>query len=641
MSAVRLHPPEYAGEASQCLAELIDGRKQICTIPMLTSGGEEIPVETKATRGRWGRKKVLFYVSRDTSIRNQAERLMHIQKDLAVSLSQTFDLDEALNLFLSSSIKCHNFDCGGIYLVNETDSALVLYAHQGLSEKFLAKVSRSEADTPQTRLVMSGKAVYFGRQKLPPPLEKARQEEGIKAIAVIPVLFRGKVVACLNIASRTLNEIPDFVRNALESIASPIGNVLSRIHSRKDLQDLSDELESQFQERTAELASVNAQLLKTKWQQKALLDSIPDIAWLKDLESRFIAVNEPFAQTCGLKPEELVGKTDLDIWPGNLAARYRADDREVLRSGRMKRVEEPLVDIRGRKSWIETIKVPILSPEEQVIGTAGVARDITERKLSEALLRRNREELETLVRLRTTELEKTNEHLRVEIADRIRAEEALRTSLAEKEILLKEIHHRVKNNLQLISSLLNLQSRHSPDRKSAEAFMEILNRIKSIALIHEKLYRVKDYSNIDFSAYLKSLLDNLKRSYAVNPEKVGFVIEIEDISLNLDLALPCGLVINELVSNCLKHAFPQNEKGEVFIRFFSSGKNLFTFTVGNKGSGIVFPEDLDFRQTKTLGLQLVCTLVSQLRGEISLNRLDGTEFRVTFPGKNEEKGDLP
>lgn len=627
LSAIQLYPPEHKKEAEECFAE----KKQVCMIPMLSRDGKEIPVETKVTRGRWGKKKVLFGVGRDTSNRNQAERLTNIQRDLAIALSQTFDLKEALKMILEASLKAAGFDCGGIYLLNEKDKSLELFAHRGLSEQFLRKTSRFEADTPQAHIVQQRKPLYVTCQELGFPVDDARLKEGIRAVAIIPVLFQGQVVACLNVASHSLDEISAFTRNALESIAAPIGSVLARIRSREAVERLSANLETQVRDRTAELAAVNAQLLKTKWQQKALLDSIPDIAWLKDLESRFIAANEPFGQACGVKPEDLVGKTDLDIWPGNLAARYRADDREVIRSGKMKRIEEPLVDIHGRQTWIETIKVPILNADRQVIGTAGVARDITDRKLSEALQRRNQEELEGLVRLRTIELLKANEHLRSEIAERIRAEEALRASLVEKEILLKEIHHRVKNNLQIISSLLNLQSKYSPDEKSQEAFMEIRNRIASIAFIHEKLYKVKDYSNIDFSAYLKSLTDNLIHSYAVNSDHVRFVMEVEDAFLNLDLAVPCGLIVNELVSNCLKHAFPPDEKGEIYIKFSSSGKGSYTLIVKNRGSRVAFPENLDFRQTKTLGLQLVCTLTGQLRGEISLSRLEGTEFCITFP----------
>lgn len=162
--------------------------------------------------------------------------------------------------------------------------------------------------------------------------------------------------------------------------------------------------------------------------------------------------------------------------------------------------------------------------------------------------------------------------------------------------------------------------------------MEIRNRINSIAFIHEKLYQVKNYSNISFPAYLKTLTDNLILSYAVNSDNIRFVMDVEDAFVSLDLAVPCGLIVNELVSNCLKHAFPPDEKGEIYIKFSSNGKGRYTLIAGNRGSRITFPENLDFRQAKTLGLQLVCTLTSQLRGEISLSRLEGTEFCITFPG---------
>ena len=121
-------------------------------------------------------------------------------------------------------------------------------------------------------------------------------------------------------------------------------------------------------------------LLKSEFQRRAILDNIPDIAWLKDKESRFVAVNEPFGKACGFVPEDLVGKTDLDIWPRELAERYRADDKEVMDSGKRKRVEEPLADKEGKIKWIETIKTPVYNEKGEVIGTTGIARDITERK---------------------------------------------------------------------------------------------------------------------------------------------------------------------------------------------------------------------------------------------------------------------
>ncbi|MDD4766315.1 MAG: PocR ligand-binding domain-containing protein [Desulfotomaculaceae bacterium] len=165
--------------------------------------------------------------------------------------------------------------------------------------------------------------------------------------------------------------------------------------------------------------------LKLFMQQKALLDSIPDIAWLKDRESRFIAVNQPYGQACGVEPDNLVGKTDLHIWPKKLAEGYMANDRQVVDSGRMKRVEELLVDRRGYQFLLETIKVPILDENWSVIGTAGISRDITERKKLEDELRRHRDHLEELVKERTKDLETANLGLQKEILNRRRAEEAL------------------------------------------------------------------------------------------------------------------------------------------------------------------------------------------------------------------------
>jgi PAS domain S-box-containing protein len=210
-------------------------------------------------------------------------------------------------------------------------------------------------------------------------------------------------------------------------MAGTLLDITERKQAEEALQRLSAELELQVQERTAELMRVNETLRETLLQQKALLDSIPDIAWLKDQESRIIAVNQPYGQACGVKPADLVGKTDLDIWPKELAERYMADDRQVIMSGRMKQVEEPLIDRRGYQTWIDTIKVPILNEYGWVIGTAGIARDITDRRRLEDELRKHRDHLEELVRERTKDLEMANKGLQKEILDRQRAEEALET----------------------------------------------------------------------------------------------------------------------------------------------------------------------------------------------------------------------
>ena len=200
----------------------------------------------------------------------------------------------------------------------------------------------------------------------------------------------------------------------------------ARRQAEASLRRMYIELEEKVLARTAELAETNRALREVQRQQQALLDGIPDLAWLKDRESRFIAVNQPMAQACGLPREQMIGKTDFDVWPRELAERYRADDAEVMRSGQMKRVEEPLLNSQGQLSYIETIKIPILDEQGQVIGTAGIARDVAERRRAQEALQQARDTLETHVQERTAELLRMNQALHAEIAERRRAEEALR-----------------------------------------------------------------------------------------------------------------------------------------------------------------------------------------------------------------------
>ena len=216
-----------------------------------------------------------------------------------------------------------------------------------------------------------------------------------------------------------------------------------------------------------------------------------------------------------------------------------------------------------------------------------------------------------------------------ELAERKRAEEQLIASLKEKDILLKEVHHRVKNNLQTISSLLRLQCDYIKDEKTLALFNESQSRIRSMALIHEKLYQSKDLFRIDFAEYICELAANLLRSYSASSQPITLRINAQDIWLNIDTAIPCGLIINELFLNSLKHAFtPTIQKPEIFIEIHSSHVNEFTLIIGDNGVGL--PQDLDFRNTESLGLQLVCTFTEQLEGTINLDNSKGTTFIIEF-----------
>jgi PAS domain S-box-containing protein len=211
---------------------------------------------------------------------------------------------------------------------------------------------------------------------------------------------------------------------------------------------------------------------------------------------------------------------------------------------------------------------------------------------------------------------------------RKKAEAQIRSSLEEKDVLLKEIHHRVKNNMQVISSLLNLQSRHVQDTRVLDMFRESQRRIRSMALIHERLYQSSDLSRIEFSQYLRNLATHLFHSYQVDPSRVRLHLDTEEVFLNINTAIPCGLIVNELVSNAFKHGFPDGRTGEVGLELHPVAGDGYRLRVRDDGVG--FPEGLDFRRTETLGMQIVVTLVSQIEASIELRRERGVEFEVIF-----------
>ncbi len=225
--------------------------------------------------------------------------------------------------------------------------------------------------------------------------------------------------------------------------------------------------------------------------------------------------------------------------------------------------------------------------------------------------------------------------------ERKRVEEQLNASLKEKEVLLKEIHHRVKNNMQVISSLLNFQSSRIKSQEILEMFKESQDRIRSMSLIHERLYQSADLARIDFSHYIQNLATYLFQSYRIDPESVVLNTDVQDVSLDINKAIPCGLIINELVSNSLKYAFPQvkgtdnmkTKKGEINIQLTADDGRV---TLLVKDNGVGLPSDLDIETADSFGLQLVTTLVSQLNGRINIKRKPGATFKITFDNADKQ-----
>jgi two-component sensor histidine kinase len=212
-----------------------------------------------------------------------------------------------------------------------------------------------------------------------------------------------------------------------------------------------------------------------------------------------------------------------------------------------------------------------------------------------------------------------------DISNRKIVEGRIKKSLDEKEVLLREIHHRVKNNMQIISSLLNLQIQHV-NGETVDVLKESQGRVKSLAMVHEKLYQSSGFTNINFKDYVEKLVYDILYSYGIKTGTIKTELNIEDIKMNMETAIPCGLIINELVTNSVKYAFPQG-KGTIKIELKSSNQELELIIADN---GVGIPENIDLKKIDTLGLQLVNSLVNQLEGVLELDLSHGTEFKIKF-----------
>jgi PAS domain S-box-containing protein len=342
-----------------------------------------------------------------------------------------------------------------------------------------------------------------------------------------------------------------------------------------------------------------ADLRASEERFQAFMSHAPLAAWMVDEEFRGVYASPGFDRLTGLAPGSLLGRTPSELFPAEVAARHTANNERVLKSGLPVGDEEDLVEPDGSLGVAYVVKFPVEGPSgRKLIGS--VAIDITERK---------------------------------------RAEELIKASLREKEVLLKEIHHRVKNNLQIVSALLDLQSRQTKDAAAVEMFRESRGRVKSMALIHERLYRAQDLARVDFAEYTRQLARDLFHTYRVSGA-IRLELEVDIPSLPIDIAIPCGLLLNELISNCLKHAFAAAAEGCIWVAL-RRDETANVLTVADDGPG--FPAGFDFRNTTSFGLQLVNTLVEQLDGECALTPGRGSTFTVRFPKSpsRHEPGTLP
>ena len=394
----------------------------------------------------------------------------------------------------------------------------------------------------------------------------------------------------------------------LNSVAFLIAEVVKRRSAEEELRQHRAQLEELVKERTSELTKANERLSREiagrKQVEKALqnnvnfletvLDSIPAPIFYRNMDYIYQGCNEMFSRhVLGLPKEKVIGHSvdefKKEFSEETIYASKHYDGILVSEGVSLPHEIQIMCAEDGEVRNFLVHKATYSDIGGNVIGVVGVLLDITKRKKAEEAL------------LKTENLRK------------------------------KEIHHRIKNNLQVISSLLSLQAEHFSDEKVKEAFQDSQNRVISMSLIHEELYKTGDSESLDFAAYLQKLATELLHSYKIGTEDILLKLDLENASLKMDTAIPLGIIVSELVSNSLKHAFPRGRNGEIRVKLHRTENDETTqFMLIVSDDGVGMPENIDFRNTPSLGLQLVIALVEQINGSIELEKGVGTGFRIKF-----------
>ncbi|HEX5002625.1 MAG TPA: histidine kinase dimerization/phosphoacceptor domain -containing protein, partial [Bacteroidia bacterium] len=351
------------------------------------------------------------------------------------------------------------------------------------------------------------------------------------------------------------------------------------------LQRTQNLLRQKVEQRTRELNEKNLELEKLSIVASETDNAVLILNELKQIEW----ANSGFTRLTGYTVEEF---NNLVSQPGpgiEFGKELEAVLDKSISGQHSEIIESSLIKKSGDQIWISSTLTPIFTADNSLNKVVVISTDITVRR---------------------------------------RMEEQIRASLEEKGLLLREIHHRVKNNLQIIISLFNLQSHYITDEKASEALKEGQDRIKSMALIHERFYQNEGQSRIDFDDYIKRLVENLYLSFNLSPERIITKIDTEKISLDIDSAVPCGLIINELVSNAMKHAFTPEQKGEILISFKKPGEKHIHAEVSDNGKGL--PPGFDLETADSLGMQLISALTNQLDGELKVISGNGSSFILDF-----------
>jgi PAS domain S-box-containing protein len=452
------------------------------------------------------------------------------------------------------SIESHQCMCINV-IKGEADPNLSFYTKGGSfymngTTRFLATVSEEEKG--RTRNVCN--------------------EFGYESVALVPIRLGDRILGLIHVADSRENMVPLEIVQLLESAAVELGTALKRVQSEEALRE--------------------SQLL-----YHSLVENLPQYILRKDKEGRFTFGNKRFCASVGQPLEAILGKTDLDVYPPELAQNYRQDDQAVMATGKiLDQVEEHQAPGAAR-TYVHVVKTPLWDAGGKIIGVQGIFWDVSREK---------------------------------------RAEEELQAALAEKEVLLQEVHHRVKNNIQAIIHLIDGQLERIKDRRVCDSLKELQEQARTMALVYERLYQSKDLARIEVGRYLEDLTVNVLEAFGEGRD-IAVKVKAAEVWLDVGIAMPCGLIVNELLTNALKHAFPPGrlERGKIWVELSVEGE---TYTLVVRDNGVGLPPGLDWHKTESVGLRLVQMWAThQLGGRLEVETRNGTAFTVVFMSQSRRK----
>jgi len=543
----------------------------------------EYPAYTKDGKIKWlGQNGALIlvdnkvhgfhFVARDVTDRIRAESASAAFAHLGKKLSSSRSVKEAALIIAEKAKLLIGWDACALDLYSQEEDimypVLMIDTIGGIRRDFSNETKIKTPSRAARKVLNEGAFLYIEKETaLPEDLFNSFGDTNkiSAAILMVPIKHNGNNIGILSIHSYKTNAYTNSDLITLEALADHCAGAMERIRFEEELRISEGKFKDIFEYANIGIFQV-------------------------DPDGNIITANTAFAQILGYESNKEIKQVNLfkDVFFEELELNKML--LELDKSVKQGEYEFLWRIKSGKVIWVQLTTHAIKDLKGKVLYFEGFVNEITDKKV---------------------------------------AESKLLSSLKEKEILLQEIHHRVKNNLQVISSLLNLQARAIVNTEVKELLRESQNRVKTMALIHEKLYKSKDFMVINFADYLKSLVDYLVRSYSINTNLISVVLKVNDVSFGIESAIPCGLIVNELVSNALKHAFPEGRMGAVQISLLKRRK-YYHLKVSDNGAGL--PEKLDIYNTESLGLQLVNTLAAQLGGKISSSSKKGTLFNLKFKG---------